>query len=242
MAAITGTVLGVGAALYGANKQAGAAKDAAKAQQAGTDASIAESQRQFDLIRQDNAPFQAIGTGAANQLANIYGIPTSSPNGFVNQQGQTTANPSAAGAPDYSSFYKSPDYQFTLDQGKQAIERTAAARGGLASGNTLAALTQFGQGLASQNFNAYTNRLAGLAGVGQTANSSNASAGLATGANVGNALIAGGNARASGITDAANAWGNAAGDIAGFAGNYLRNRNLRRTQPIPGYSVGTGPY
>lgn len=139
------------------------------------------------------------------------------------------ANAGASGEPDYSAFYNSPDYKFALQQGSQVTERSAAAKGGLNSGNTLAALTQFGQGLATQNLNNYTNRLASLVGVGQTANSSNASAGLATGANVGNALMAAGSARASGITDAANAWGNAAGDIAGITGNYLRTRQLNKT-------------
>ena len=54
-------------------------------------------------------------------------------------------------------------YKFSFDQGKEAVERSAAAKGMLGSGNVLAELTQFGNGLASQQYNNEANRLAGLA-------------------------------------------------------------------------------
>ena len=54
-------------------------------------------------------------------------------------------------------------YKFSFDQGKEAVERSAAAKGMLGSGNVLAELTQFGNDLASQQYNNEANRLAGLA-------------------------------------------------------------------------------
>ena len=45
-----------------------------------------------------------------------------------------------------------PAYQYSFDQGMEAVNRTAAARGQLGSGNRLAELTKFGQGEASKNF------------------------------------------------------------------------------------------
>jgi hypothetical protein len=52
-----------------------------------------------------------------------------------------------------------PAYQFRMQQGMKAIDRSAAARGNLLSGNTLAAAQEFGQGLASQEYNNQINRL-----------------------------------------------------------------------------------
>lgn len=61
------------------------------------------------------------------------------------------------------SIKDSAAYKFSFDQGKDAVERSAAAKGMLGSGNVLAELTKFGSGLAAQNYNTEANRLAGLA-------------------------------------------------------------------------------
>src|SRR5262245_41030892 len=61
-------------------------------------------------------------------------------------------------SPDYSNFYKSPDYTFRRDEGIRGIERTAAARGGAASGNALKALAEFNSNLAAGEFGNYFNR------------------------------------------------------------------------------------
>ena len=52
-----------------------------------------------------------------------------------------------------------PGYQFRMNQGMKALERSAAAKGNLLSGNTLAAAQEFGQGLASQEYGNTINRL-----------------------------------------------------------------------------------
>ena len=64
---------------------------------------------------------------------------------------------------DPDSIKDSAAYKFSFDQGKDAVERSAAAKGMLGSGNVLAELTKFGSGLAAQNYNTEANRLAGLA-------------------------------------------------------------------------------
>jgi hypothetical protein len=109
------------------------------------------------------------------------------------------------GAVDFSNFFASPDYQFALKQGEQTVQNSAAAQGGLYSGNALRALTEYGQGSATQYLNNYANRLAGIAGVGQTAATSVGNAALQTGANIGNLMVGAGNARASGTINQANA-------------------------------------
>lgn len=53
---------------------------------------------------------------------------------------------------DPSKIQQTAGYQFALDQGNQAINRSAAAKGMLNSGNVLAELAKYGQGMASQNY------------------------------------------------------------------------------------------
>lgn len=83
-----------------------------------------------------------------------------------------------------------PSYAWRFQQGQQATDRAQAAMGNLMSGNRLAALTQYGQGMASTEYQNQFNRLALLSGAsgGSTgtagqimANQSNAAqAGLST--------------------------------------------------------------
>ena len=79
-----------------------------------------------------------------------------------------------------SDFEQDPGYAFRLAEGQKALERSAAARGGLFSGGTGKALTRYGQDMGSQEYtNAYNrymggnqneyNMLSNIAGLGQTA-------------------------------------------------------------------------
>jgi hypothetical protein len=141
------------------------------------------------------------------------------PGGGVDPR-MTVGGTSTAGtpaAPDYSAFFKSPDYQFRKDQGMQGIERSAAARGGLGSGNTLTALADYNSNLAAGEYGNFYNRLASLAGIGQTAVGQSTAAGANTANAIGGSLTAAADARASGIGDSANAWGNAFGQLGGIA-------------------------
>lgn len=55
-----------------------------------------------------------------------------------------------------------PEYKWNLEQGQKALERSAAAKGNLMSGNSLIAAEKFGQGLAGQVYSDHFNRVAGL--------------------------------------------------------------------------------
>lgn len=57
----------------------------------------------------------------------------------------------------------SPAYQFRLNQGVGALDRSAIKRGGLNSGRQMMALEDFGQGLASEEYGNEFNRRLGLA-------------------------------------------------------------------------------
>jgi hypothetical protein len=65
--------IGAGAAVAGGAMQADAAKDAARAQGRAADAATAEQRRQFDLTREDTAPYREIGRQALGALGSIYG-------------------------------------------------------------------------------------------------------------------------------------------------------------------------
>jgi hypothetical protein len=115
-----------------------------------------------------------------------------------------------------------PSYQFRLGEGMKALDRQAAARGGLISGGALKAAQRYGQDFASQEFGNAYNRLAGLAGVGQTATNAMGGAAGAYGANAGNLMTSGGAARASGYVGGANALTSGLGQYM----NYTQNQNL----------------
>lgn len=113
-------------------------------------------------------------------------------------------------------FKATPGYQFRMDEGIRALDRSAAARGELGSGGYGRDLQTFAQGLAAEEFHSYADRLAGLASTGQASAAGTATAGLATGqgiantlmrgaANQGNLLAQAGTARASGYVGASNA-------------------------------------
>jgi hypothetical protein len=97
----------------------------------------------------------------------------------------------------FKNYLGSTGYNFNLQQGQNAINGNAAARGILNSGATGKALTSYGQGLASNYFNNYIGQLSGLAGAGQTALGQVGDAATQGG-------IAGGKYISSGYSNAAN--------------------------------------
>lgn len=117
-----------------------------------------------------------------------------------------------------ADFKADPGYGFRLGEGMKALERSAAARGGLLSGSALKGITRYGQDFASNEYqNAYNrygtnqtnqfNRLASIAGLGQTANNSLANIGMQNAGNAGTAALVGGQSRASTYAGIGNALG-----------------------------------
>lgn len=117
----------------------------------------------------------------------------------------------------HERFRATPGYTFMQEEGNNAIERMASARGMRLSGDTLREGARFNSGLADSTFGDYWNRLGGLAGVGQTAtntigalgqNYANAANSNTMNANAlaGQAWQNAGRARASGYTGINNAF------------------------------------
>lgn len=134
--------------------------------------------------------------------------------------GRGDAGGNQLAGPNYSAFYQSPDFQFRLSEGLGAVQNSAAAQGGLYSGNALRGISDYAQGTAAGEFGNYFNRQAALAGIGQTATTQAGNAALTTGANIGNLLMNQGNARASGIIGQGNAVAGGINDLASIYGLY----------------------
>ena len=106
-----------------------------------------------------------------------------------------------------------PGFQFSQQQGIQAIQNAASATGMLNSGNLLQGLETFGQGLSQQYFQQYLGNLASEAGMGANAASSaagasqnlgNQQAGLTTnlGDTMANSILSAGQAQANALLGA----------------------------------------
>ena len=234
-AAVGVAAAGVGASLYSGMNSADAAKSAANTQAAAANNASATQLGMFNTTQQNLAPYMTAGGNALAQLqaqlgltgTGATGVPGATSPLALPTYGSTIngmTGPQNYGAAQYQ---QSPGYQFQMDQGLGAISNAASAQGGVQSGNTLKALTTYGQGLANQDYqqayqnyvanygNAYNsasanantsfNRLQTVTGSGQ-----NAAAGLGalssqTAGQVGNNIIGAGNATAAGTVGAANA-------------------------------------
>lgn len=120
-------------------------------------------------------------------------------------------------------------FQFGLDEGTKALDRMSGARGMRNSGQTLKALTKFGTDYtgqkAGESYNRFYgdqdriyNRLAGVAGSGQTAAQNTASMGQGMANNVSSLISGQGNARGAAAIAGGNAWGNAANSVSNYFG------------------------
>ena len=204
-------------------------------------------QRIDDQSRADNEPWRQVGISALGKLAKIYGVSPQSlmpsyqggtagnyggeyslGDGGVmgNAQGQPTGQSVQTEAYDpFADFYASPDYKFRLNEGQKAIERSAAARGGLRSGATMKALNNYAQGQASSEWNSYVDRLSSLAGVGQSATASNAALGQNFANNMSANYTNAGNARASAYANTGSAINNG---VTNVASAYLYNKGFNQ--------------
>lgn len=214
-------VVGAGASVVAGNKAAKAQKNAAATQAQIAADQVAEERRQYDQTRADFAPYRETGYKALDTLASLYGV------------GSKTIDPTAA-------LEATPGYKFQMEQGLKAIDRSNSARGALASGGADKARIRYAEGIAASNYDTFANRLAALAGVGQSATGSTAAAGEAAVNGIGsarsmagNAAMAAGNASASSYANTANAINSGVTNLASL---YLYNQDggFRPTPAIPG--------
>lgn len=197
----------VGSSLIGAS----ASRSAASTQAAAAEQGTAAQERMFERQVQLQEPWRKAGEAALNKL-----IPLTDYQKFGMAQ-----------------FTADPGYAFRLSEGQKALERSAAARGGLLSGATGKALTRYGQEMGSQEYQNAFNRyqaeraaqlqpLQSLAGVGQTSANTLTNAAGTLGSNIAQGIGSAAAARASGYVGGANALTSGLGTYL----NYTQGQNM----------------
>ena len=221
----------VGSSLIGSSASKKAASTQADAANRAADLQMKQFERQVEL----QEPWRQAGITALNKLTPLATEYTP----FGMQQ-----------------FQQDPGYAFRMQEGMKALERSAAARGGLLSGGMLKGAQQYGQDLASQEYmnafnryqaerNARLNPLQSLAGIGQTATNQLGQAGQTMAGNVGQAMGAAAQARASGYVGGANALSQGLGTYLNYqqGQNFLNAmRPQQSPAPITDYSYGGYTY
>jgi hypothetical protein len=179
----------------GGNMAASAANQAAQMQQ-----------NEAMQARAALSPWVAAGGGAIGKVTNLLGLGTLKTNGGnFNTYGLDPAGAKETQQQALADFETSPGYQFRMDEGSKALDRSAASRGLLRSGAQQKAITAFGQGIASEEYGNYMNNLFQAAGLGSQAASSGNSTAAGLTANAGSLIAQGGAARGSGYAAGANA-------------------------------------
>lgn len=215
MAAIT---TGVVVAAGGAAIQKRAADKASRAQTRATRESIAAQQSSEDRALALQRPFFNAGYAANAALLDLTGVDRSK---LGPGEGVEPGSPGDLSSYAKYDFKQDPGYEFRMQEGIKALDRSAAARGSLNSGAQLRRLTRYGQDYASAEYQNVYNRIAQIAGFGRGASSESAGIVVNTGQNIGGALINAGEVRASGFLASGNAIANALGQGAkafGFFG------------------------
>jgi hypothetical protein len=207
------TALSAFGGLAGGYFQGEAAKEAARTQATAAQNALALQREMFDYQKGLLEPYQQAGTAALGRLTGVMGL---------------GGQPATGGQ---QMLEMDPGYAFRLGEGMKALERLQAARGNMLSGGAIKAGQRFAQDVASQEYGSAYNRLANIAGLGQTTGTQLGAAGQQFGATAGetmaqqaNALAAGRVGRTSaytqGINTAANAFGN-------FANQQQQNQLFR---------------
>ena len=212
-----------GGAIAGGLIGASASKSASRAQERAQREATAEQRRQFNKQVELQEPFRKVGV---NALPDLVAASKYTPFGM-------------------NQFQADPGYAFRMQEGLKALDRSAAARGGLLSGATLKGAQRYGQDLGSQEYtnafnryqierNARLNPLQSLAGMSQSATNTLTNAAGQFGQNMADSATAMGNIRASGYMNQANALTGALGQGV----NYYQNQQMmdRFFPKRPGYN------
>jgi len=200
-------LMGAGASKAAGQQQAQASMMSALIQAQQAQAAREQQERMYRESVERMEPFRQGGVAATNRMQELYGI---------------GGSPTAAGYGSYAQPFSmadvemDPGYAFRVQQGQQAIDRSAAAKAGLQSGAALMAATEYGQTMGSQEYGNAYNRflqqrelqlraLQGLASPGATTAAGMGNLATTTGANIANTMIGAGTALGQGIEQAGQA-------------------------------------
>ena len=180
-------------------------KDAVNAQTQASDQANETQRYMFDQQRADTQPYRDAGSSALTQIQALLKNP--------------------------NSVTKQPGYRFGIQEGTNALENSATARGMTYSGAQAKALQRFGNDYGTSKIDQTYNRLSNLAGIGQVG--VNPMSGMNYANQVGGNMLGAGNAQAAGAIANGSAYGNmlnsgiAYGDRNGwFSGGAKADPNL----------------
>jgi hypothetical protein len=249
MPLIGAAAIGAAGSIGGALVQSHAANRAQQAQAQALQQAIGGEQKIWGQTQAGLQPFQQAGQRAVGQLSGLM-----APGGALMQPWNQPFV-----APTGATEFNDPGYQFRLQQGMEALQRSAAAQGNLLTGGTMKDITNYAQNYASNEYsNVYNralteyqqrynifqanqanqfNRLAALSGAGQTAAGQLGSLGLGTAHDIAGLTSDIGAARATGYINRGNIWG---GALTGVTGDISQALMLRSLMNAPGQGGGGG--
>lgn len=203
---VTAALIVGGTSLVSGYMGSKAAKDAAGMQVEGTRYAADIQKEMFDIQNEQQKPYREAGYGALTRIQELL--------------------PSLTAPVSKEEILGLPGYQFAINQGVGAARQNVNVGGGgsnvdraaqkFATDYTLS--TAMPQVIA-QRQNIY-NTLAGIAGIGQTAQGQVTTASQNTASNLGQLAVGGANAAAAGTVGAANAWSGSLGNIGNMASMY----------------------
>jgi len=241
--AIVAAGIGAAASLGGGLIARSGARSAARTQEQAAQRAEQTQREMFERQLGLQEPFRQAGLTAQQEIMRLLGI-----------GGDATAPGYGSMARPFGmeDFQQDPGYTFRQSEAMKALERSAAARGGLMSGATMKGIQRFGQDLASQEYqNAFNrfqveraarlNPLQSMMGSGQSAVNTMTGATGQAAQNIGQMQLGAGQARASGYVGSANALASALGGIGQAAMQFpmynamanFYGRSTPKTPPPP---------
>jgi hypothetical protein len=217
--------LGAFGSLAGGYVTGQAAKDAANIQAQSAQNALALQREQFEYQKGLLEPYRKAGESALGRLSGVMGL-----------DGQP--------AQPQQLLDMDPGYAFRLGEGMKALERVQAARGNMLSGGAIKAGQRYAQDFASGEYGNAYNRLANIAGLGQTVGGQLGSAAQQFGQAAGETMSQGANALAAGRINRTSGYMGGVGGAVGAFENYQnqqqQNQLFGRFLDIYGRSVGAG--
>ena len=214
-------VVGAAGSVAGGVMQANAAEAAANQQAEAARNALQLQREMFEYQKGLLEPYRTAGTAALKRLEGALGL------GGTAQAQQ--------------ALEMDPGYGFRLGEGMKALERMQAARGNMLSGGALKAGQRYAQDYASGEYQNAYNRLANIAGLGQTVGGQLGSAAQQFGTSAGNVMGQEANALAAGRYGRTSAYTDALGGVLGAYENYLnRGQRNQLARDIYGRMLGGG--
>lgn len=184
----------------------GASKRAAGAEMLGNFLAMQEQRRQFNQAQKMLEPYRTQGKGGMELYSNLV-LGRQDPTAYIEND---------------------PQFKAQMRQGTQALETSAAARGGLLSGPQMKAMQKFGQETAANTYQQNLQNIWNLANMGQSSALQQANQATQLGQNIGALYQGAGQAKAGGILSVQNARNAGIGSVVQAGGQLTGGGKMGR--------------